>query len=119
MFEKVPKYELRDFPREPGLGNIAMAWNGDSDENRSRYDDKFGSRPDYRLWRCLARRSYHPDVMTTWPMPFAVALDGLQAADKTVVYGVLSVLGTMFQKATDAATHSSDADCWATDLETP
>lgn len=113
------------FPKLPGLGNIAWATRGDIKASRDprvqaeiwcRYDVKFGTRDDYRLWRMVARPAYPSDVMKAWPTPFSAAMAGLGNTDGILLWGVVSVLAAELKKAADRRKASGgrmeEGDLW-------
>ena len=83
---------------DPGLGKIAYAANGNSKHFRDKrkmwqkYDERFGDRYDYRLWRRVARSRYPSSVSDGWGKVSAIALQGLNRKDSKEVWGLLAVL---------------------------
>ena len=123
------KFDHPAWSPDPGLGNISWGSYGDMKVYRDRsdreelwrrYDEKFGTREDYRLWRVLARGQYPSELMKTWPTPFSVGTDGLNSFDRKVVFGVLSVLGMAFKKWADEkdgeASAVEETELWDVDI---
>ena len=98
------EHPRRPWPPNAGLGTIAYGANGDMKRATDtkwmwkKYDEKFGDRFDYQLWRRVARPLFLSDISSNWGTPREIANRGLVAKDPKHIWGLLAVLAGCFAR---------------------